>query len=338
VTPRRIEWVDAARGLGIFCVVLGHVLDGLIVSRLANENGFAADVIAFIYQFHMPLFFVLAGWFAARGVKRPVRTIATEKASALLYPYVIWGTLQTTVQIAAAGSTNTPADKRDLLRLFYDPPMQFWFLYCLILCHTIHVAADRFGLGATGLAGLALAWYFAGHELEIRATSVGGRLRDNLPHFAAGVLLASTLPRMAGLPKSALLAIAGSGFAANGMLAGTGISWLPAAWPGVLATLSAGVLLEKVPGLAELGRLSMEIYVAHVLAYAAVRVALLRGLGISSLPVHLLLGCLAGLLLPVLLAVAARRLGIRGLFRFPAARPSTRPGSMANMDAPQSNA
>lgn len=49
----RIEWVDIAKGIAILLVVLGHT--GLAV-------GSARYLDAFIYSFHLPLFFVLSGY------------------------------------------------------------------------------------------------------------------------------------------------------------------------------------------------------------------------------------------------------------------------------------
>ena len=51
--PKRIEYLDIARGIGILLVVLGH-------------NDFAALSPFFhqvIYSFHIPLFFFLSGYF-----------------------------------------------------------------------------------------------------------------------------------------------------------------------------------------------------------------------------------------------------------------------------------
>lgn len=45
----RVVWVDVAKGIGIILVVLGHV----------SKN---QSLITWIYSFHMPLFFCIAGW------------------------------------------------------------------------------------------------------------------------------------------------------------------------------------------------------------------------------------------------------------------------------------
>lgn len=46
----RNDTIDIMKGIGILLVMLGHFVDGFAHT--------------FIYSFHMPLFFVLAGYFA----------------------------------------------------------------------------------------------------------------------------------------------------------------------------------------------------------------------------------------------------------------------------------
>jgi len=58
----RIYWIDAAKALGIFLVFYGHFLQKLF--RRGNETGFLHT--KFIYAFHMPFFFFLAGFFFQR--------------------------------------------------------------------------------------------------------------------------------------------------------------------------------------------------------------------------------------------------------------------------------
>lgn len=47
-TEKRIDWIDYAKAIGIFLVVVGHTYAG---NALTN----------WIYSFHMPLFFFLSG-------------------------------------------------------------------------------------------------------------------------------------------------------------------------------------------------------------------------------------------------------------------------------------
>lgn len=49
----RIGYIDTAKAVGIILVFMGHCSNVVSIPYLHN----------FIYSFHMPLFFVLAGWF-----------------------------------------------------------------------------------------------------------------------------------------------------------------------------------------------------------------------------------------------------------------------------------
>ena len=73
----RIAYVDAARGLAILCVVLGHLYPG-------------DGIVQYISSFHVPVFFILSGLLmAARDGWKTQRLteFAAKKAKRLLYPY-----------------------------------------------------------------------------------------------------------------------------------------------------------------------------------------------------------------------------------------------------------
>lgn len=59
---QRIFWVDAAKAVGIYLVFHGHFVEKLF--RAGSETGFTH--MKFIYAFHMPFFFFMAGFFFRR--------------------------------------------------------------------------------------------------------------------------------------------------------------------------------------------------------------------------------------------------------------------------------
>ncbi len=74
--PKRIEYLDIARGLGILLVVLGH-------------NDFAALSPFFhqvIYSFHIPLFFFLSGYFINTSLS--IFEYSKKRFHAVLKPYL----------------------------------------------------------------------------------------------------------------------------------------------------------------------------------------------------------------------------------------------------------
>ena len=70
-TDDRLYWVDVARGLAMLCVIIGHMV--------GYEN---LDIL--IFSFHMPLFFLIAGYFQK---KEKVIVFAKKKTRSLLVPY-----------------------------------------------------------------------------------------------------------------------------------------------------------------------------------------------------------------------------------------------------------
>lgn len=70
----RIAWIDIARGIGIFLVVLGHCISP---SNPANYV---------IYCFHMPLFFILSGY--GFNSTQQFYGFIKKKSKALLFPYI----------------------------------------------------------------------------------------------------------------------------------------------------------------------------------------------------------------------------------------------------------
>lgn len=55
----RVHWADTAKALGIFLVFLGHFIE----KNAYGGNNFLLLIYRYIYAFHMPFFFLLAGFF-----------------------------------------------------------------------------------------------------------------------------------------------------------------------------------------------------------------------------------------------------------------------------------
>lgn len=322
----RIEWVDVARGIGIILVVLGHVLNGISLSGLAADFKPFVDAIGhFIYTFHMPVFLVLAGMFAIHAVKKTSSVFWTDKLGGLVYPYLFWAVLQLGVQIPLTRYTNTPVTWQDFYTIFYRPPMQFWFLYCLFLCFGLYRIVTDLG-GSTKLFYLfSLLLSLVLSFFDIDGGSVLGRMRDNLPFFALGAVISPLIPRMSLFPAWILSAIVVGGFGLTAAMHQMNFSprlLFVISFPllGTASVFALAMLLvrqQATLGLTYLGQMSLEIYLVHVLAYAGTRIVLLRIFNITSLPIHLVSGLIAGLGVPVLLAIVANRFKFLYLFRLP---------------------
>ena len=60
---KRIEWLDFAKGISIFMVVLGHTLRGIYTHNLyLNYYKYLVIIADIIFLFSMPVFFALSGY------------------------------------------------------------------------------------------------------------------------------------------------------------------------------------------------------------------------------------------------------------------------------------
>lgn len=70
---RRLEYVDVAKGIGIICIILGHL--GL------------ASVNKVVFTFHVPIFFLITGYFT--NSNRSTNDFIKNKVRTLIVPYFI---------------------------------------------------------------------------------------------------------------------------------------------------------------------------------------------------------------------------------------------------------
>lgn len=90
----RKRYVDYLKGIAIILVVLGHI---------NSYNGF---VKAWIYSFHMPLFFVATGITTKSRTQISGNVLSNyfcKKVKTILVPYFLWGLIY-----AGGGGRNPP--------------------------------------------------------------------------------------------------------------------------------------------------------------------------------------------------------------------------------------
>ncbi len=137
-TGRHVDWPDVAQGIGIFLMYYGHVLARLPAVVSEQASGAELDEMRFIYAFHMPLFFMMAGFFfrpAPRFGER-LRALAARRLvpvlffSLLLLPLWLVGPLRHGLPVWA----QLGPQLEDYLH--GNPGLNWvtWFLVCLFVC------------------------------------------------------------------------------------------------------------------------------------------------------------------------------------------------------------
>ena len=95
----RIQHIDTARGIAIICIILGH---------LGNM-----DINRFVFTFHVPLFFLLSGYFYNKEIN--ARTLVIKRVRTLLIPYVICCTLIILSAVFINQLTNQGTGDKDII-------------------------------------------------------------------------------------------------------------------------------------------------------------------------------------------------------------------------------
>jgi fucose 4-O-acetylase-like acetyltransferase len=324
--PSRQSWIDAAKGFGILLVVLGHALRGLQNAQLLPTSGWSHALDAWIYSFHMPLFFLLSGFFMEKAVHKPLDRALKDRAKTLLWPYLVWSVLQTLVQIRMSSYTTSQYDWMHLFGILWKPLMQFWFLYVLLLVSLLWLGLRRVGIPAFTLLLTALILHLTQNGKGIWAMwdlvrihgvwFAAGAVLGIMPEFMERMRLASASIRWTGILAGFGLTSWGAVMQPDHLLT-SNILW---AVPGVLASLWLAMSMPSnrrpTRALAWIGQLSLEIYLVHTLASATMRAVLLHGFKIQDVALHLVLASAAGIVIPVIMVLISRRMQLRHVFRF----------------------
>ena len=144
----RYAWIDYAKGICIILVTFRHVQEGL---HPAGEEYLYpglkfADV--FFFSFRMPLFFIISGIFLAGALrKKSVNDYISGRFKTLVWPLILWGCIQITLQLLFKGYVNADRQPVDYLNLLIRPREieQFWYLHTLFLTGSLYAILKVWG-------------------------------------------------------------------------------------------------------------------------------------------------------------------------------------------------
>jgi uncharacterized membrane protein YcfT len=276
----------------------------------------------------------VSGMFIARSVKKDAWTFVSDKLAVVVYPYLLWQTLQFALAMASGakeivGVSGDPTwSKLPMLLLGYPKPYgQFWFLYVLFMAMMAYLVMSKLRFPTWLIALVGVAFFYDGHQLleMLRLTEWGPayQLRTYFIYMALGAIAAPViLPNAHRLHSAVLVLMTVAGGAVvswcvlHEHLTREG-RWGPViALSGVAGLLSLVVLLDRIHVAAVfrwIGSQSLPIFVAHVIAAAVMRTVLLKA-NVTTFWPHLTAGLLAGIGGPMLLAWGVRKLRVPFVF------------------------
>lgn len=294
----RLGWVDMAKGLSIFLVVMMYA-----ASSVGEDTGGVGALhwaIAFATPFRMPEFFLISGLFLSRVIDRPWRAYADRRIVHYLYFYVLWALIHITFKVGLL-ATDPVGALEQIAWAVIQPYGVLWFIYMLAVVGTVTKLLHSLRAPVWAVFGVAAI-------LQMAPIHTGSYLIDQFAEyfvfFYAGYIMAPVLFRLADWAGDNI-ALAGVGLLIWAILNAAlvfspGFAMHPihpvmgyAGWPGihlVLALAGTAALcviaalltrLTFMNWLRWLGSKSLIIYVAFVLPMGVSRTLLIK-LGVDD--------------------------------------------------------
>ena len=328
---RRLEWVDMAKGLSIFLVVMMYAASS--VGEDTGGVGVLHWAIAFATPFRMPEFFLISGLFLSQVIDRPWRAYADRRVVHYLYFYVLWALIHIIFKVGLL-ATDPVGAVEQIAWAVVQPYGVLWFIYMLAVVSAVTKLLHDLRAPVWAVFGVAAI-------LQMADIHTGSYMVDQFAEyfvfFYAGYVLAPQLFRLADWAADHIaLALAGlvawailnaalvfsPGFEMHPIHPVMGFAGLPGvhlllALIGTAALCVIAALLTRLPfmdWLRWMGSKSLVIYVAFVLPMGIARTLLIK-LGVDD-PTVLSLAIMAiSIVSPLVLYWIVQRIGF-GAFLF----------------------
>ena len=318
----RSNLVDIVKGIAIILVVYGHTAQGLTHRGWWMGSG-ASFSHAFVYSFHMPAFFFVAGLFVTGSIaKRGGRHFTINKLKTILYPYVLLAILSAALEpLIGRFKFETKPFRWNVFLVNLVDGQASWFLFVLFLCLMLALVTVRIPAWLRFLVAA-----LVGMTVPISISGVSEVLHE-FCFLAAGMWVGH---RIYGL-EQIRLSTAAAGFVLVAALQAVmvyifGVSvlgrwiYIEAGLTGVAGLFLLAKLLDKHrigDGLSWVGRASLAVFLLSAFAQGATREVLLRLFHSHVFWLQLLLPTVFAALLPAIIWYQQDRWHIGWLFRWP---------------------
>jgi fucose 4-O-acetylase-like acetyltransferase len=342
LSNKRFGWIDYDRGISIILVTYRHCFESMHKAGLnMDAYPFLEYINVFFFGFRMPLFFIASGIFISGSMrKRGLGAYSKNRVQSILYPMLVWGIIQISLQMLFSDHTNSEVSPIYYLYLLIDPRAtgQFWYLnalFCVGIIYAVLKVKLKFNVKHQLLLGLglyALCAYFNHHGTEV------GFLGDILKYylfFAIGDAISGFMleDKTASwftswkliIPLLAAFITIQYFFTKINMAEGSNyyvenhmpIFFLAVALVGCAMSIAVSFSLKKHDSgkwLRVVGYNSVHIYCMQIIAMSVARLVLVKIIGITYVPVLALLILACGLLIPMIFYNICLRLNMWWLF------------------------
>jgi fucose 4-O-acetylase-like acetyltransferase len=342
LSNKRFGWIDYDRGISIILVTYRHCFESMEKAGLDVQSyPFLEYINVFFFGFRMPLFFIASGIFISGSMrKRGLGAYATNRVQSILYPMLLWGIIQISLQMLFSAHTNSDVTPISYLYLIIYPRAtgQFWYLNALFfvgIIYSVLKAKLNFSVKHQLILGLIL-YIFCGF-INSGTTNIGfaNDICKYYLFFAIGDAISDFMlnEKAAKLFSSwkVLIPLIGAFiliqyfFTKINMAEGNNyfvenhmpLFFLAVALVGCAVSISCSFALKKysaLPSLRVIGYNSVHIYCMQIIAMSVARLFLMKVLGVTNVPLLALLILVAGLVIPMITYNICLRLNMWWMF------------------------
>lgn len=319
----RDKLTDMLKGYACLLVVFGHIIIGIRTSGMA-----VPDVLPltekFIWSFHIDLFMFLSGYVYSitGGISHAKSRISfiLSKLLNLGVPYFVFSAAYIAVNSLTPG-VNNENSLSDILKIWYSPVAQYWFIFALFWLFVIYALLSKFlsNIAITALLYSAfLLFKFFGVNTGfldssfncVLAFGIGTCLKSLNVQKLHPILRIGIVIFHAAAATLAIKTAFYDNFLMDDVLTLLGIF-------SSVCFISLFVDFQPIShSLLYICKYSFPIYLLHTFFTAATRILLLK-MGIQNLALHICAACVSGILFPILIAKFFSRLPYLDFFFYP---------------------
>lgn len=133
---KRLDYLDVAKGIGILLVVLAHIYG-------FNDSINRGLIVVWIYSFHMPLFFIIAGMLLKYKKNKDFKTFLLSRIKGILIPYLSFSIITIFINIIINGFNKDIIAWNLIYSLIGIGIDVLWFLPALFIGEVLFILINK---------------------------------------------------------------------------------------------------------------------------------------------------------------------------------------------------
>lgn len=322
----RIHWIDYVKVIACIFVVLGHFFQSIVKANLLQDNNIYEWFNRSIYCFHVPLFFICSGYLYQKlsNIDKVDKWIynVKKKLVVLGIPYVFFSTITWFLKELFSESVNDQMKTGLIKTIVFQPTSPYWYLYCLFFMFFLTLTmkdtkTGKWMLYISLLMKIVICitkwenpyllsaimkneiWFVLGMSICMFNIELSNKKKCG---YVSGILflVLSVITYIYDFSNEIILFILG-------ILACVSIILL-------VIDNEKNLMRNRVMNI--LSNYTLPIFLMHTLVAAPTRIILLK-IGITNVSVHIFIGLLMSIIMPIVIAISMKKLKYAEILLYP---------------------